>query len=392
MIRGRPEMASIVARQAQSGRRYDVRYRRPDGTQGKKTFARKADAVAFASTVEADKLRGSFVDPRAGRVLFKGYAEKWLAALTCDQASREQIGKRLRVNVVPELGGRQLGQVRPSTVQAWLRTLDHLAPNTRTAVFATVSAVFAAAVDDELIVKNPCKASSVRTPKRVPGKVVPWPIDRVASIAAALPARYRLLVVLGAGLGLRQGEILGLSPDDIDTAAGEVHVNRQIKRYDAGGFVFAPPKGGKTRTVPLADVVSDEIEQHLDRFSAQAVTLPWIRPDGEPVTVPLLLTNEEHKFVDRDRFNDAVWHPALTAAGIPVLRTNGCHALRHHFASVLLDGGESIKALSEYLGHADPGFTLRTYTHLMPSSHERTRKAIDTAWTAGAMCVPSEAA
>jgi hypothetical protein len=39
-----------------------------------------------------------------------------------------------------------------------------------------------------------------------------------------------------------------------------------------------------------------------------------------------------------------------------------------------LDGGESIKALSEYLGHADPGFTLRTYTHLMPTSHERTRR------------------
>jgi integrase len=51
--------------------------------------------------------------------------------------------------------------------------------------------------------------------------------------------------------------------------------------------------------------------------------------------------------------------------------------LRHFYASALLDGGESIRAVSEYLGHADPGFTLRTYTHLMPSSAERTRKAID---------------
>lgn len=57
------------------------------------------------------------------------------------------------------------------------------------------------------------------------------------------------------------------------------------------------------------------------------------------------------------------------------------HALRHFFASVLLDGGESIKAVSEYLGHADPGFTLRTYTHLMPSSDERTRSLVDAAMT-----------
>jgi hypothetical protein len=46
---------------------------------------------------------------------------------------------------------------------------------------------------------------------------------------------------------------------------------------------------------------------------------------------------------------------------------------------VLLDAGESIKALSEYLGHSDPGFTLRTYTHLMPSSEQRTRQAVDRA-------------
>jgi integrase len=53
------------------------------------------------------------------------------------------------------------------------------------------------------------------------------------------------------------------------------------------------------------------------------------------------------------------------------------HALRHFYASVLLDAGESIKALSEYLGRSDPGFTLRTYTHLMPTSEERTRTAVD---------------
>ncbi|MGI5251915.1 hypothetical protein [Actinacidiphila glaucinigra] len=53
------------------------------------------------------------------------------------------------------------------------------------------------------------------------------------------------------------------------------------------------------------------------------------------------------------------------------------HALRHFYASVLLDAGESIKAVSAYLGHADAGFTLRTHTHLMPTSETRTRKAVD---------------
>lgn len=55
------------------------------------------------------------------------------------------------------------------------------------------------------------------------------------------------------------------------------------------------------------------------------------------------------------------------------------HALRHYHASVLLDAVENIKAVSKYLGHSNPCFTLRTYTHLMPASGERTRQAVDAA-------------
>lgn len=53
------------------------------------------------------------------------------------------------------------------------------------------------------------------------------------------------------------------------------------------------------------------------------------------------------------------------------------HALRHFYASVLIDAGESVRAVADYLGHADPGFTLRVYAHLFPSSEDRARQAVD---------------
>src|SRR5690606_16895605 len=208
-------------------------------------------------------------------------------------------------------------------------------------------------------------------------KIVPWTQDRVHNVRAALPERYRIVATLGAGLGLRQGEIFGLSPGDVDFLKGRVLVQRQVKLFRNNKAVFALPKGGKTREVPLPDSVKDDLAAYLTRWPARTVTLPWRQPDGEPVTVALVVTNRESKAMNRNYFNPFIWHKALEAANVEVVRANGCHALRHFYASTLLDAGETIKALSEYLGHADPGFTLRTYTHLLPSSHDRTRKAID---------------
>jgi hypothetical protein len=43
----------------------------------------------------------------------------------------------------------------------------------------------------------------------------------------------------------------------------------------------------------------------------------------------------------------------------------------------LIDAGESVRAVADYLGHSDPGFTLRVYAHLFPSSEDRARQAVD---------------
>ncbi|WP_018653510.1 tyrosine-type recombinase/integrase [Actinomadura flavalba] len=58
-------------------------------------------------------------------------------------------------------------------------------------------------------------------------------------------------------------------------------------------------------------------------------------------------------------------------------RREGTHQLRHYFASVTLPAGVSINELAEYLGHADPAFTLRYYAHMQVGSFERAREAID---------------
>ncbi|MFI6354665.1 tyrosine-type recombinase/integrase [Streptomyces sp. NPDC050743] len=363
------------------GLRYRARYVGPDGAEKSKSFPdkQKRKAEQWLANIEADMSRGDYLDPDAGKVTFEQYATEWMATQITDPLTRESVESRLRLHAIPYLGTRPLGSFTPSHLRLWLRTLEDrgLSAGYRRGIFAHVSTVFTAAVEDRLIRANPCSARSVRAPRPEPRKVKPWSADQVMSVRSALPDSYQALVNVAAGCGLRQGEAFGLAMDDVDFLGGVVHVVRQVKLLRLTRPVFAPPKGGKERDVPLPESVAFALASHLKRYPSTRITLPWKTLDGPPVTASLIFTGSMGLALDRNRFNHRVWRPALRAAGVETGRENGMHALRHFYASVLLDAGESIKALSEYLGHHDPGFTLRTYTHLMPSSGTRTRAAVD---------------
>lgn len=222
-------------------------------------------------------------------------------------------------------------------VQEWTRGLaDGLAPSTTRVVFANLSSVFKAAMDDGLIAANPCSAGSVKPPATERRKVVPWTVERVNAVHSALPARFRGVVAPAAGGGLRQGEVFGLSPDDVDERRRVIHVRRQVKIVGAQ-LVFAPPKRNKARDVPLAEYVREELVTHTGDWQPIEVTLPWRSPDGPATTVLLYFTTREKGALNRNYFNRLLWKPSLTTAEVPSNRENGMHALRHFFASVVLD-------------------------------------------------------
>ncbi|MET8679444.1 tyrosine-type recombinase/integrase [Streptomyces sp. NPDC004647] len=362
------------------GLRYRARYVGPDGTEKSRSFPdkQKRKAEAWIANIEADMSRGDYIDPSAGKATFAQYVTGWLATQTTDPATRESVEMRLRLHAVPHLGARPMASFQPSHIRLWIRALEEagLSAAYRRGIFAHVSTVFTAAVEDRIIRDNPCRSRSVKAPRLDPHKIKPWTEDRVKAVRAKLPDRYRAMIEPAAGCGLRQGEIFGLAVEEVDFLGGIVHVVRQVKLL-RGRPVFAPPKGGKIRDVPLPESVAFALAGHITRYPSVQTTLPWKTLDGPPVTATLIFTSPERLALNRNRVNDRVWRPTLREAGVVTGRENGMHALRHFYASVLLDAGESIKALSEYLGHHDPGFTLRTYTHLMPASETRTRAAVD---------------
>ncbi|MGI5281756.1 tyrosine-type recombinase/integrase [Nonomuraea polychroma] len=380
------------------GKRWLAVWTNLEGREQTQAFAKKTAAEQHGSLMEADKARGHYIDPNGGKTRLVALVEGdegWLTSLTADPSTRQIYEGYWRVHVKPKFGHREIGAIRPSEIRTWVKQLEkRLAKSTANRVLAFLDQLLQSAVDNELIAKNPCASKTVQKPKAEPRKVVPWPLARVVAVTEALPARYRIMATLGAGCGLRQGEIFGLAVNDVDFDKGVVHVRQQVKLVNAK-LLFGLPKHDRERTVPLPDSVAAAVEEYLSLFPARDVTLPWEEVDGEPHTLRLIITSRESKALNRNYINTYVWKPALVSAGVVTQadldarvpgrrnqrnRKHGMHALRHFYASVLLDAGVSPKALAEYLGHQDPGYTLRTYTHLIAGSEDRAGQAIDTAF------------
>lgn len=343
------------------GGRWRARYRTPDGKSRGKVFDRKVDAEQFLVSIEHRKLTGEYVDPSAGRVTLKSYAEQWRTSQVQHRASTAtQVESHLRNHVYPTFGDRPIASIRPSEVQAWVKERsESLAPATLEVVYRYFVSVMRAAVDDRVITRNPCVR--IKLPKVERRLVVPMSVDEVGALRDAMPARYRAVVTLAAGTGLRVSECLGLTVDRVDFLRRTVRVDRQLIMAGGDAPTFGPPKtAASVRTVPLPDVVGAALAEHLATF-----------PAGDE---GLIFTTERGGPVRRTKFWDS-WRAAVESAGMDEgLRF---HELRHFYASLLIRFGESVKVVQERLGHASAAETLDTYSHLWPDSEDRTRAAVD---------------
>lgn len=342
--------------------KWRARYRDLEGKEHARHFDRKVDAERWLDGVRGELAMGTYVDPNAGRQTFGSYVEEWRAVQVHRDTTAAQVESHLRNHVLPSLGHRPIAAVRPTEVQAFVRGLVEkgLAPSTIEVIYRYVATVFRCAVEDQVIKSTPCR--NVKLPKQERKRVVPLEVEVVEQLVDSVPERMRALLVLAAGTGLRQGEAFGLTLDRVDFLRRTVKVDQQLVLLAGAPPRLAPPKTAASyRTVPLPDVVLDELARHLARF-----------PVGES---GLVFTNNAGAPLRRNRFSEGVWQPAVRATDAPT--GTHFHDLRHFYASLLIRHGESVVVVQSRLGHASATETLDTYSHLWPDSEDRTRTAVD---------------
>jgi len=340
------------------------------GKQRKRAARTYDEARALKAALATDVRRGEH--RQATALTFEQYAREWIEnyAGRTTRGFRESTRAGYRFSIeqraVPFFAKRSgtLADIEPQDVRAFvahlfeLRILDRAVkigkePVGRTPAVSTVRghiaalrALLATAVEDGLIRSNPAagvRVTYMGTPsveQDAREKRRALDTDELSRFLGACDPDWRALFELLAMTGLRVGELTELRWRDVDFGAKRLRVRRQFYR----GVVTPPKSREGTRDIPLSTATCQQL---------------WRRRGADD---ELIFTGPRGKRLDRDWCWKNVLKPAAKVAGVPWV---GFHTFRHTCASILFAQGRNAKQVQMWLGHSDPGFTLRTYVHLL---------------------------
>lgn len=342
------------------GKRWVARWVDPGGRERWRSCVTKDEALTFLAHVAVDRSRGTYVG--LSKVTFREYLGQWLdAQLHQRPQTTASARSKLERYAVPEIGHLPMQAVTRADVQRVVSSAEALGPAARRVLFAWVRAVFNSAVEDRLISTSPCR--KVNLPVIEKRQAEPLTPAQVSVIAERVRPGLQAMVWLGAGTGLRPGELRALTADRV--VNGRVLVDRQLAEgSNPRRPAWGPLKNAASRrTVALAPITLTMLEQHLAEHP--------LGPEQ------LIFTSIRGTALRRSHLSDA-WSRAVE--GLALGTRSGWHELRHHHASLLIAGGASPRAVAERLGHADPSETLRTYAHLWPGDDDRMVQSVQNAY------------
>jgi integrase len=320
---------------------WQARYIGPDGLPRKapNTFDTKRAAEQWLVETEAEMLKGEWLDPDAGTVKLDEYITRWIKERDLKPRTREEYERHIRLHVKPHLGEKPMNEINAQCVRTWRsdRLKDDVGNSTVAKTYRILHAIFATAVDDDLMRRNPCRIKGAGQDKAEERPTAT--LDQVFGIAEAIQSRYRLMILLAAFAQLRFGELIALRRNNIDLDKMELRVRRATAEMEDGTQVDGDPKSeaGK-RPISLPDGLRSDIETHLERYAQPGPTgRLFVGPQGG---------------IPRRRNFNRIWHAALKGAKIPKETGLHLHDLRHTGSTWSAQSGATLRELMARIGHS----------------------------------------
>lgn len=295
-------------------------------------------------------------DYRPSRVgTVKEFSERWQELfLKHRKPSTERAAKsHLRSHIVPVLGKLALDQVGRETQQEFATHLCRtVSRKTAVNVLGTLSSMLGTAKSWDYVVQT-VEIAALALPEKPRGEARFFTADQARNIIAAAEHPFRAMFAIAAMTGMRAGEIMGLSVNDLDFARRLIRVRRSAWH----GKLQTVKTKSSNGVLPMPDVLAVMLREYLETWSENPERILFCNRRGRPYTAEKVVQKR-------------LW-PILDSLEIPHC---GFHAFRHLHASLLLEAGASPKVAQVQLRHSDPRITLGVYGHVVGDSQ---RNAVD---------------
>ena len=313
----------------------------------KRGFATKKEALGF----ERDFLEQQSTNPdMTFQNLYEIYMEDMAARLK--QSTLLTKKAVLQTHILPFFGNKPINEIKASDVRRWQAKLMS-SPNNYSQTYlkkinTELNSIINYAKRFYDLNTNPCgKAGTIGKAKAE--EMDYWTYDEYIAFREGVkdkPLSYICIEVL-YWTGMREGELLALSPADIDLDNKTISINRTYQRIE-GKDVFTSPKTRKSkRKIPIPDFLCQELSDYIQsRYML----------DADERLFPVTKSYLSHEMIR-----------GCKNTGVKKIRI---HDIRHSHASLLINQGCDALMLADRLGHEKVSTTLNTYSHLFPHKQQ----------------------
>ena len=313
----------------------------------KRGFATKKEALGF----ERDFLEKQSANPdMTFQNLYEIYMEDMAARLK--QSTLLTKKAVLQTHILPFFGNKPINEIKASDVRRWQAKLMS-SPNNYSQTYlkkinTELNSIINYAKRFYDLNTNPCgKAGTIGKAKAE--EMDYWTYDEYIAFREGVkdkPLSYICFEIL-YWTGMREGELLALSPADIDLDNKLISINRTYQRI-GGKDVFTSPKTRKSkRKIPIPDFLCQELSDYIQsRYML----------DADERLFPVTKSNLSHEMIR-----------GCKNTGVKKIRI---HDIRHSHASLLINQGCDALMLADRIGHEKVSTTLNTYSHLFPHKQQ----------------------
>jgi len=335
-------------------------------------FSRKAgdtleQAEAFKRRIDDQLALGTYRP--ASTMTFGTYSSAWIETWPLKEQTRERYRGILRRELMPVFGGYPLAKIHPHQVRAWVHEQNAgplSASSVRQHIAVLRSCLKAAQIDGHL---GELPLLGVKMPRSYSRQPAVLTLTEAFAMIDAAPAAWQCAIATALFTGLRLGELLALTVEDVDLPGRRINVRATLTEVNARTPRLQreePKSRAGIRQVPIVEALAAPLQDHLDALGPTEGGAVFASPVGT--------------WMSKSNFYRDAWRPTRTAAGREDLTF---HDLRHTAASLLLaHSGAELAELKFVLGHSQIAHTVDLYGHLVPGRLEGLRATFDAAVTA----------